>query len=160
MSRKRIFEDPNPQPRMRPITSQATTAEKRIIGIFDPVISDPVENLAGFIIRSHIDIRRYERTLQDKRVLGDAEKISHYMRLIGVTKHSLAVRTATTAEEAPRGEQSVADAIQLASQVEQDALVDFSENTVLVIREGAYGGTEVFSTIIRKEPSDPLINGV
>lgn len=92
--RKRTtFPEPYPSVAFEPQTSPPTEAEIQILEKYDEVSSDPVENIAGLLIRTAVNIARYQRSME-----ADPERytrLSHSAKFMAQTRLVMAV----TAEE-------------------------------------------------------------
>lgn len=87
------MQDPYPEQRYKPVTSMASGAEKALIRKLDPLSPDPIESIAGLIIRSAVSIGRYQRS-----IINHPERTDHYQRLIRCTTTQACVRVCSTAE--------------------------------------------------------------
>ncbi len=86
----------------RPSLQEGMLAEK-----FDPLSGSVVEQYAGVIVRSAVDIARYARTIAEH----DHTK-EHYERLIRATEHFARIRFVRFAEHSPEQAAQVRDAIE------------------------------------------------
>lgn len=87
MTKPKTFPDPSPEKKITRITSEPTEGEIFLAEKYEPLGCDIVTTMAGFLIRSSVDIARYRRSL-----VAHPEKVEHYERLIRCTDTAARIR--------------------------------------------------------------------
>lgn len=106
------FQDPTPEQTKGFITFKPSDAETALIEKYDPLSPDLVKNIAGLIVRSAVDISRYERS-----AVSHPEKAKHYKRLIDCAVIQVSRRLCYMAAE--KAENSTAFIAELETELEK-----------------------------------------
>lgn len=123
------YQDPNPSQKFTPITERMTESEEFLVEKFEPLASDSVEQITGFIVRSTVDIARYKRSIS-----RHPDKETHYRKLVKATQIQTNVRFNHFAQDNP---DSVEDAIGTLASLDWSTINPRITSTVV-----PYSGTE------------------
>lgn len=132
IQRRNTFPEPYPPMSLERQTSPLTEAEGQISEKYDPVSSDPVENIAGLLVRTAVDIARYQRSRE-----ADPEHYDRLTQSAAFMAQSRLVMAVTAESDKAVSPEAVREAVDLIAWSETPSVARPAINTTV-----PYDGSE------------------